>query len=364
MTPKSGLFTASTIVLVVVAIASCNKTEGGSILPPTGPGKTFVRLEIRGPSTVAPNETVQLSAIAHGSDGSTQDVTNEAHWNTSNRSVLTVEGAGRVRGQKLGESNVFVNYSPVSAGREIVVVPQGTYRVVGVVTESDDPGPLPDARVSITGGAAGDLSTTTGADGRYRLYGAAGNVELRVTKDGYEPSVQRPSIADHVTLNAQLKLLKPRQEVSGTYTLSIDLSDSCSFAGLPDDARVRRYTARVVQTGSQLDVRLEGANFALSSRGQGSGFAGRVEPSALVFTLSSYDWYAYGYYRQGYGDVVERLADGRHLIISGKATARNAGSGFAGTLDGSVEIYTGELRSFPKLDWKCTAASHRFMLRP
>jgi hypothetical protein len=269
---------------------------------------------------------------------------------------------GRATAHEKGDAMVSANFIVWMATREMIVVPPSTFRIAGLVTEADGPpGPVIGASVAVTAGVGAGLVTTTGEDGRYRLYGVAGDVQLQITKEGYLPHEQQYRVVDHLMLNVQVKLLNPRPDVSGTYTLTIAAADSCR-AALPADLRLRNYTAVLTQKGSQLDVRLRDATFAVAGV-QGDGFRGRVEPSQLVFSLSPFDLVNYGYYRLSYGDVVERLGDFSHLIVSGLARITESGPGFSGTLNGSMTVFAGELKSFPTIAAECRSADHRFTLR-
>ena len=146
------------------------------------------------------------------------------------------------------------------------------------------------------------------------------------------------------------------------YTLTIAAADECR-ANMPEEVRLRNYTAVLTQRGSQLEVRLQGATFAVSAVGRGNWFSGRVEPTQVVFNLSRFDPSYYGYYGNGYGDLVEQLADARYLIVSGLARATASGTGFSGSLDGSLTVFTGKLKSFPAIEAACPSADHRFTLR-
>ena len=362
MTTKTLAILLCSAASVVAAVAACDKSEGGSVLP-TRPNPAITRLEIRGPGTVAPGGSARWTVVAHLSNATVRDVTAEAHWTSSNRNVVSVASGGLVTGHALGEATVHANVSPMSAAMEVIVVPPGTCRVTGLVTESDDSSPVRNARVSaISGGVAGP-STTTGDDGRYRLYGVSGDVDFRVTKDGYEPLIQRQTIVDHVVMNARLTLLRQRPDVSGTYTLTIAASDECGLDTVPAELRMRKYTAVVAQRGNRLEIQLEGAAFAVSASGKGSGFAGWIEPDRLVFSLSPFDSLSYSYYRLFYGDIVENLAEARYLVISGEVTAFGSGSEFSGALDGSLEGYRGNIRMYPDREWRCASRGHRFTLR-
>lgn len=327
---------------------------------PTTPGVPIVRLEIEGPSAVPPGGTMQLTAMARLSDGSSRDITQEAVWTSSNRMVLTVS-AGRVTGVQVGEARALVGLGATSANREVVVVPQGTFRVAGLVTEADTPSsPVVGATVAVTAGVGAGLTTNTGDDGRYKLYGVGGDVELRISKNGYQTNVQQYRADDHAILNAQLRLVNARRDLSGAYTLTIAAADDCRLA-LPEELRVRNYRALVTLTGNLLDVRLEGSTFALAANGQGDKFRGRAEATDLLFFMSAYDPNGYFYYKFNYGDVVEQLTDSSFLVVSGRATVNEAS--MSGVLDGAMTVLSGSLKYYPTTTAICRSTAHRFTLR-
>ena len=278
MTRRGRQLLAGLFGFVAAGLLACDNQPSHSpgLNTPTTPGVAIVRLEIAGPPSVPPGGTVQLTAIARLADGSSRDITQEAVWASSNRMVLTVS-AGRVTGVQTGEARALVGLGATSANREVVVVPQDTFRVVGLVTEADTPSsPVVGATVAVTAGVGAGLTTNTGDDGRYKLYGLAGDVELRISKNGYQTNVQQYRADDHAILNAQLRLVNARRDLSGAYTLTIAAADECRLE-LPEEVRVRNYRALVTLTGNQLDVRLEGSTFALASNGQGDRFRGRAE---------------------------------------------------------------------------------------
>ena len=361
MTTKTLAIIFCSAAAALAAVAACDRNARGTGLP-TAPTAGSLLLEIRGSGTVAPGGTVQWTAIAHRA-GTVRDVTAEAHWNSSNRSVVSVASGGLLTGYAPGDATIQVNLSPVTAVMEIIVVPPGTYRVAGLISEADG-SPVPSARVAAVSGVGAGPSTTTSLDGRYRLYGVSGgDVDFRVTKDGYEPLVQRQTIVDHTMVNAHLTLLRSRPQVSGPYTLTITASGECDFRSVSEDLRTRTYPAVVVQRENRLEVRLEGTGFEVSATGKGNGFVGVVEPDGLLFSLTAFDSLSYGYYRLSYGDVVEKLAEERYLIISGTVKAFASGSEFSGSLDGSFETYLGNLRVYPNREWRCASSGHRFTLR-
>jgi hypothetical protein len=365
MTSKASRGLLCSTGLLAVGLLACNDRRPGSPVAPLPPGATpaITRIEIAGPASVPPGEAVQFSATARLSDGSSRDVTTEARWNSSKPAVVSVSPGGRVTGHETGEAMVSASVGSAAGTREVIVVPRSTFRIVGLVTEADAASaPVVAARVAVTAGLGAGLFATTGEDGRYRLYGVAGDVELRITKDGYQPHGQRYQVADHLMLNAQLNLLAPRPDVAGTFTLTIAAAEECR-ATMPEEVRLRNYTAVLTQNGSQLRVRLQDATFAVAVSGKGNGFSGRAEPTQVVFNLSRFDASYYGYYGGAYGDLVEQLADARYLIVAGLARATDSGAGLSGSLDGSLTVFTGKLKSFPAVEVACSSANHRFTLR-
>ena len=126
--------------LTIAGLLACD-TEPSRLrgLPsPTQPGSVIVRFEIGGPAAVAPGTSVQLTAIVHMGDGSSRDVTADGFWNSSNSRVVSV-AAGRATGHQMGEAIISVNYGGGRGTRELIVVPQDTFRITGLVTETEPP---------------------------------------------------------------------------------------------------------------------------------------------------------------------------------------------------------------------------------
>jgi hypothetical protein len=167
-------------------------------------------------------------------------------------------------------------------------------------------------------------------------------------------------VHDHAILNAQLRLVNARRDLSGAYTLTIVAVDECRLE-LPEEVRVRNYRALVTLTGNQLDVRLEGSTFALASSGQGDGFHGRAEAAEIFFFLTAYEPYGYFYYKFNYGDVVEQLTDSTFLVVSGQASVNE--SSMSGVLGGAMTLLSGTMKYFPKTTATCRSTAHRFTLR-
>jgi hypothetical protein len=331
------------------------------------PQATFspIRLEIQGPQRVPPGQTAQLAAIAFAQDGSSRDVSASATWRAFRLSILMVQ-AGLVSGVAVGESNVEAVYNGLRSTREIIVVPAGTFRLFGSVSEADYAGiPVVDARVEATGGQGAGVQTTTAPDGRYRLYGVAGATTLRVSKDGYQTHTQNLVVTeDTPSLAVALTLVRPRLDISGAYTLTITADPACS-GGLLEPLRTRSYGAVLTQVGPQVTVTLTGASFAVSRRGGGDHFTGRIEPTQLVFSLPQFDGYYYGSYGDAYyPNIIEEVAGPNYLAIWGNVAAVGTSGSFSGALDGAFELYSFDPRTRANQNpaARCRSVANRFQL--
>jgi carboxypeptidase family protein len=334
--------------------------------PTPTPVVTTTSVEIIGPGSMAPGATAQFTAVAQRSDGTTLDVTNVAQWrslNLFNTSALSISVTGLATASNVGEALVQVTHANRTSSRTITVLPTGTYRIVGFVGEADlQTAPVVGARVEVTEPTAGP-SMMTGNDGRYRLYGVpSGTVQMRVTKEGYQPNYTDLVVADHQTQNFALTLAASRPDVSGVYTLTVTADGACS-ARLPEQARTRTYAAVVTQLGPQVDVTLTGATFLLNSAGKGNRFGGRIEPGQVVFTLDPYHpsfyYYAYG----GYGDIVDQLGPTSYLVINGLVATPVSPSRLNGALDGSFVWSSRQPASRAGGAFaECASANHQFVM--
>jgi hypothetical protein len=85
------------------------------------------------------------------SDGATRDVTNETTWHSSTPSVLSIDATGLAAGHERGETHLAASFSTRQSTRDVIVVPAGTYRLAGMVTESGaSDAVLADALVEVT----------------------------------------------------------------------------------------------------------------------------------------------------------------------------------------------------------------------
>jgi hypothetical protein len=328
----------SIAVLMAVFAAACDK---GPTAPnrSTGGAPAAVRLEITGPRSVEPGSTAQFAATVHMSDGTTRNVTAEAQWR-SNTVDLTLSTPGLVTAQGRGEGMLSASFNGLSSTREVILVPDGTYRLMGTVTNAVAPaGPVPIATVEVIAGTGRGLQSFTGEEGTYRLYGVAGDIELRVTKPGYQPRTERLSVTDHETRNIVLARAGDLPDVSGSYTLTIAAADTCRTM-LPPEAMSRQYSATLTQVGSSLTIIAGGATFAKVAGWPANViYNGRVELTGVSFRLGAP--VCGGYYYGCDPPLIEQFAPSRFFMPLGFLKLEISPTALAGPLDGAIEVYEG-----------------------
>jgi hypothetical protein len=314
---------------------------------------------ISGPDTIAPGATAQFTATALQSDGTPRDVTNEASWRSDNESVLSISSSGTATGRDRGESAIQAAFGGRTATKgDVIVVPVGTYRLRGIIGESGSARTLFRARVEVTSGVGQGLSATATGNG-YGLHGVAGDIELRVSADGYQELRTRAQVTKHDNLSLYLNPNGPRADVTGTYTLSITAAPECRGV-LPPEAAARTYRANVVSAGTDsLSVALENSRFFVERSRTFNRFNGFPNPNGASFYLTGPD----DFYYTSYGpDVVEQISDTTLFTMSGYVVITASPGGFGGTLAGLLEVVQGTDPGRLQRIASCRSSRHEFVL--
>jgi len=323
-------------------VAACHDPGSRNPTSPTIP--TITSVDISGPASVAPGESGQFVANVHMSDGTVKTAGTGAVWRVEPGIVQVSQTGVVTAGQTPGERivGVSVTMGPVtrSASRSILVLPNGTFRVVGSVTEADAPNTrVVGARVEVVSGD----STVTDGGGQYRLYGVPASADIQVSDVAYATEVRHVTLSGHSTENFQLQTNGPRLGIGGNFTLAIDVTDSCPGSlPLAASLRHRTYDASVTQNRGAIDVRLTEPRFSLGANGRGNRFNGQTRGSGATFTLDVYDYYYsfyYSYTRKVYPSVVEMLPDRTMLVAAGVVTTSGTPSGQSGSLSGALVQY-------------------------
>jgi carboxypeptidase family protein len=326
-------------LVAATVLATCGSPPAPSSTPlppppPSGPQRTATGVRIEGPASVAPGASASYRFIASFSDGTTADVTAQSTWTTSNTSVLVVQSPGNVRGAGRGEAALFARDTSLGAQFQswhvyVLVLEDGTFRVTGRVEESG--GGLPGARVEVVAGTGTGLTATTAAGGSYALYGLAGQVRIDATLDGFEKESRTLSVTENTTADITMRPATTPTDLNGTWSMTLTASPGCVPA-FPEDARSRRYTALISQTGTALKL-------DLMTPGVSDGnMNGIVIDRSLTFFLPTDDFY-YPFYGIRYYSLVEELTPGRFLAFAGTIRGQRNGDVVTGNLNGEFAIY-------------------------
>ena len=315
----------------VGTLTSCKPTPTSPTRLPRS-GSVFLGLELIAPSTLAPGATAQLRLVARWSDGREQDVTPSASFQSRSPDVIVVSPSGIITGLRLGETIVIGLYQEASGSRQIVVVPDGTFRVAGRVVEEDPPGrAVAGAQVETDGSTPAAL---TDSGGNYRLFGVPGRARIRISKAGYVTKELSLSISNHHTQNVALALALPRLDASGTYQMSFEASPACRDQ-LPQTVRTRRYAAEITHDGTLISLVLSGASFYPPPyTSPTASLFGWVGPASMTLILFDEN------YDGGPPKLLEIVDESTHLAITGQIELSADGRGFAGALDGEFRTFT------------------------
>ncbi len=309
-----------------------------------GPSPGVLRAEIVGPSTIAPGQTANYSVVEHLAGGGTRALPTAA-WASSNPSLVQVSESGVASAQPRTGETVLTVKTTVTALKEVIVLPAGTFRLVGRVGDAAVANvPIPDARVEVPDGP----SATTDTTGLFRLYGVPADAELRLSRDGYESKIERVHLSGHTSRNFTMNLDGTLRNFTGPYTLTIEGAPGCPGTPRPlaPELRRRTYDAVVTQNGSRVEVTVAGPALA------GDRFSGHLTLAGANFLI---DW---GYY-DIHSQLTERLQDGAYLVIWGTATTSGSPAGLSGRFSGGFEHFT-----YPPWETRGSCGGATFSLTP
>jgi hypothetical protein len=287
------------------------------------------------PQEIAPGESVQLLAETLKSDGSVENVTGQVEWavrSPTARAPLSLTETGLATGRERGEVIVTVRFGNHLKEATIFILPRGTFRLAGTVSENGVG--LENVTVTVTSEVGEGFTARTDVRGDYSFYGVAGHVQVRATKDDYLDRTLPVNVTAHSLHSFDMVPSRPTGDLPGTYTLTVT-GEGCLF---PEELKRRVYSADVEQSGDKLKVSLTGADFVVGPDGNGNSFPGAVTTTGqITFWMRPSDPWDYGP-----PDVTERLSDGGRLYVTGSMTARNTVAGIFGIpnpLTGASIIY-------------------------
>lgn len=220
-----------------------------------------------------------------------------------------------------------------------------SYVLSGRVTEPVGV-PVAEAVVTVVSGVGEGSAARTNTLGEYVLPGVIGSVTLSFSAEGFATTQKEMAVEKPDFLNVELTPLVAPSNITGTWEVTFEASPACN--GLPSSVRARRYDATITQQeqGAAFVVEFSGSEVSGQTTYNGKVRADRV-------TLSIWDW--------DYGGMVEKIADGRYLMLSGEIAATATNGAITGTFDGG--LYLGDQATPPFAAEQCEAADHRVTFR-
>ena len=165
--------------------------DARSVAGPAAPSATVMAVSI---SDIAPDaSSFQLTATAHLSNGTTQDVTREAAWQSSDARIANVSPTGLVTALANGDVDFRATYQGVTGAAHVTMKIVAIAVLGGVVTDATGGTPIASARVQLVG--AGHVFTDERGAFSFARIGT-GRVLVEITKDGYQP-FEREVAVDH-----------------------------------------------------------------------------------------------------------------------------------------------------------------------
>jgi hypothetical protein len=164
---------------------------------PVPPTVTVASISVTGTAPVV-GAAAQFSSTATLSNGTTQNVTSQSRWTSSNISVATVDSTGVVMGVGAGEADVTATYQSLAGTSHVGIIrpAPSTFSIGGLVTDGTSGGVLPNIYVQATDSAGKTDATRTGLGGMYSIGGLTqGTALITASAVSYDTATRTVVIA-------------------------------------------------------------------------------------------------------------------------------------------------------------------------
>jgi hypothetical protein len=224
----------SLVLLSIVLITASGCGGGGTPPAPTPVTPTVTGVVVSGAGSPATGDTAQLTATATMSDGTTQVVTAQATWESSNQTVATVTSAGVASFLAAGDADIKATYKTVSGTSHVTVTTKATpkFTLTGTVTDSTNGNVLSGVKATILDGPDAGKSALTDANGKYSMASvSAGSFLVQFTRSDYE--TRSVGVVLNADTAVDVKITANQASVTrfyGTYATSLTiLQQTCDF---------------------------------------------------------------------------------------------------------------------------------------
>jgi hypothetical protein len=264
-------------------VAGCGGSGGGGGTPVT-PTPTVTSVTVVGAGSPAVGDTAQFIATAAFSDGTTQTVTGQATWESSNSAVVSVTSGGLASFLAAGDADVKATYKSVS-GTSHVTVSAGArpkFTLSGTVRDATNGNVLANVTVTIVDGPDAGRATASDSNGKYAIANVTGgSFTLRFSRSDYDSKTLPVVLSADTTVDAQITATTNVTRFYGTYTATLTvLQQSCDFpfsvgptgtVKLEGAANGSSMTATIVERGTTRTY-----NGSITGDGSFSGTGGGI----------------------------------------------------------------------------------------
>src|SRR5262249_12537785 len=181
-----------------LAVASC----GRLVSDPDPP--TVRSLIVAGtPPTVGTSS--QFTAVAVRADGTTDAVTSQATWRSSNTAVATVSSNGTVAAVSHGSGEISATYAGAKGAFAFDVPAATSFTLSGAVTDATTRLAIANATVAARDASSTSKTATTNGSGRYSIADLqSGTLDIAVGAIGYATSLKSTRLTANLTLDVAL----------------------------------------------------------------------------------------------------------------------------------------------------------------
>lgn len=223
------------VLSIAAVLASGCGSSGGA--PPGGPTPvpvTVTAVTVTGGGSPVVGDTVQFTATATFSDGTTQTVTGQATWESANQAIVTIASGGLATFLGSGDVDIRATYRSVSGSSRVTVVNKAParYTLSGLVTDATNGNVLPGVNARIVDGPDANRSAVTDAAGMFTISNVnAGSFLVQFTRSDYETR----SIPVALNADAAVTVQITAQQASvtrfyGTYNTALTIhQQTCDF---------------------------------------------------------------------------------------------------------------------------------------
>ena len=281
-------FARGVCLLVAVAwVVSCGGGGGTPTTPsnttPPPPAVTLGSVTVTAPAPAAKvGDSAQFTATAVMSNSTTQTVTTQSSWQSSNTAVATVTANGMVAAVGAGEADIRATYQSVTGLAHVVVtaVTSSSFSLCGTIRGASN-APLSGAEAEIRTGVDAGKRTSTDSSGNYCLTAVRpGTFSVRGSKADYNLVDQNVTVSGNTTLNFTLApIANPNPSPTPDPT-------SFSLCGT-----IRVATTNAALSGAEAEIRA-GANAGKKTTTDNSGSycLTAVQPGTFTVRASKTDY--------------------------------------------------------------------------